>query len=223
MQDLDHTVLELIYERMINSYETTHMGKLFNVGDKVVLKHAQLKTPDRLYKNHKPGDLFEVLGRTPGTSSARRFYIKSLDTNEIYSAHGYHIQSANKPLEPPVLRVSKKLTGSITCANCKKEFDLKLPGKFHRDHCPHCLCSVHIDSKPGDRAVWCGEGIQGDPNFRHSILRPIAKSDSNNPLYFLYECEKCKKQKVNVAAFDDNSTQIQGLPVREFKIKKYKI
>ncbi|WP_263422222.1 RNHCP domain-containing protein [Vibrio sp. B1FIG11] len=28
-------------------------------------------------------------------------------------------------------------------------------GGQHRNHCPHCLCSVHMDIKAGDRRSSC--------------------------------------------------------------------
>ena len=35
------------------------------------------------------------------------------------------------------------------CENCGKKVE-KL-GYTSRDHCPHCLCSKHVDCFPGDR------------------------------------------------------------------------
>jgi DNA-directed RNA polymerase subunit RPC12/RpoP len=222
MKSNDQQLLEEAYNLILEASDP-HMGKLFKVGDTVMLKHASLTTPTRIYKDHKPGDLFEVIGRTLGTSPMRRFQVKSKNTGEIYSIHSYNIQQADKPLANPILRVPKKLTGDIICSNCKKQFSLNLPGKSHRDHCPHCLCSVHIDSKPGDRSVWCGKGEPGTKEFIYSVLIPIARSAENSPSYILYQCEKCGKQKVNIQASDDNFNELQKLPVREFKAKGYKI
>lgn len=214
------TFNELV-NHILNEAFDPHMGKLFKVGDIVQLKHAQLTNPTRLFRTHKPGDKFEVIGRKEGASPMRPFYIKSVDTGETYSTVGYHIQSINKPLKK-VCRVPKRLKGTISCSNCSREFNLEMQGKTHRDHCPHCLCSVHIDSKPGNREVWCGEGTPCTSNFIHATLRPIGKS-STQPIYILYRCEKCGKLKTNVSAYDDNIDLINALPIKDFKIKGYKI
>ena len=39
------------------------------------------------------------------------------------------------------------------CKNCGRKVE-KL-GYTSRDHCPYCLCSIHIDNNPGDRANDC--------------------------------------------------------------------
>ena len=39
---------------------------------------------------------------------------------------------------------------AFTCINCGKE--VSPLGYTTRDHCPHCLYSIHIDIMPGDRA-----------------------------------------------------------------------
>lgn len=61
-------------------------------------------------------------------------------------------------------------------------------GSEHRNHCPNCLSSLHVDIEPGDRAADCG-GIMdpiavwvrkkrrvGDspplPHMRRSVLKP---------------------------------------------------
>jgi hypothetical protein len=196
MKNTDQILLEEAYEKIIENYDS-HMGKLFKLGDIVMLKHAALTKLTPIYKNHSPGDLFEVIGRDSGTSPMRRFKVKSLESGNIYGVHSYNIQHSNKPLEEPVIRVPKLMKGNV--------------------------CSVHIDSKPGDRSVWCGKGEKGSKDFIHSILRPIAKSSNSSEAYILYQCETCGKQKVNVQALDDNVEELKKLPVREFKTKKYTI
>ena len=49
-------------------------------------------------------------------------------------------------------RFTKNDSGFL-CANCGKEvLPLK---KTSRNHCPFCLCSLHLDINPGDRANEC--------------------------------------------------------------------
>jgi len=63
-----------------------------------------------------------------------------------------------------------------------------------RDHCPNCLCSLHVDINPGDRACSC-----------LGILRPIqVEKGKKDILKIIYRCDKCGEIKRNKAALDDN-------------------
>jgi DNA-directed RNA polymerase subunit RPC12/RpoP len=86
-------------------------------------------------------------------------------------------------------RFSKNDNGFI-CANCKKEV---LPlGYTSRNHCPFCLCSLHVDINPGDRANEC-----------RGILRPCgAEPDSKRGFIILHKCEKCGAVVRNKAAHE---------------------
>jgi DNA-directed RNA polymerase subunit RPC12/RpoP len=79
----------------------------------------------------------------------------------------------------------------FVCAVCG--FSVEKLGKTARDHCPHCLCSLHLDINPGDRAALCG-----------GILRPVGIVTSKKGLQIEYECEKCGTKKRNISAFDDD-------------------
>ena len=90
---------------------------------------------------------------------------------------------------------------SFICENCGKEV-----GKLSytsRDHCPHCLCSKHVDVLPGDRAEDC-----------KGILRPIQVEINNKKGYVIvYKCDKCGAIRKNKAANDDNEDLIIKLTV----------
>lgn len=78
----------------------------------------------------------------------------------------------------------------FTCVNCGLEV---LPlGKTSRNHCPRCLCSLHVDMNPGDRANPC-----------RGILRPIAaEPDPKKGFILIQRCEKCGEIRRNKAAAD---------------------
>lgn len=40
----------------------------------------------------------------------------------------------------------------FTCAKCGAQ----VTGDGYTNHCPQCLCSLHVDINPGDRAADCG-------------------------------------------------------------------
>ena len=63
-----------------------------------------------------------------------------------------------------------------------------------RDHCPNCLCSLHLDLNPGDRLCPC-----------HGILKPIdIEKGKKDSLKIIYKCSKCGEIKKNKVAIDDN-------------------
>ena len=86
-------------------------------------------------------------------------------------------------------RFSKNDNGFI-CENCKREV---LPlGYTSRNHCPFCLCSLHVDINPGDRANPC-----------RGILRPIsAEPDPKKGYIILHKCSKCGEIHRNKAAHE---------------------
>ncbi|MBQ4150818.1 MAG: RNHCP domain-containing protein [Clostridia bacterium] len=86
-------------------------------------------------------------------------------------------------------RFTKNDSGFI-CRNCGKEV---LPlGSSSRNHCPFCLCSIHIDINPGDRANDC-----------LGIMDPIKVEINPKKGYvILHRCRKCGEIKRNRAAND---------------------
>ena len=75
------------------------------------------------------------------------------------------------------------------CRNCGME--VKPLGVTSRDHCPKCLCSIHIDINPGDRANDC-----------LGLLRPVqVLPDPKKGYIIVYRCEKCGGTVRNKAAY----------------------
>ena len=86
-------------------------------------------------------------------------------------------------------RFTKNDSGFI-CKNCGKEV---LPlGYTSRNHCPFCLCSLHVDVNPGDRANPC-----------KGRMEPIgAVTDPRKGFIILHRCEKCGEIHRNKAAHE---------------------
>ncbi|MDP9295571.1 MAG: RNHCP domain-containing protein, partial [Actinomycetota bacterium] len=57
----------------------------------------------------------------------------------------------------------RRSSGSFTCGRCGLSVPMHAPGSAHRNHCPNCLWSRHLDDDPGDRDADCG-----------SLMEPIA-------------------------------------------------
>ena len=64
------------------------------------------------------------------------------------------------------------------CLNCGSKVS-KL-NYSARDHCNHCLYSVHVDVNPGDRANTC-----------KGTLVPIGIEKFKNTYKIIYKCDKC--------------------------------
>ena len=88
-------------------------------------------------------------------------------------------------------RFSKNDNGFI-CVNCKRAV---LPlGYTSRNHCPFCLCSLHVDINPGDRANDC-----------RGTLRPIsALPDAKRGYIIIHKCDRCGEVVRNKAAHEAN-------------------
>lgn len=84
---------------------------------------------------------------------------------------------------------------AFTCINCGKEVGPL--GYTTRDHCPHCLYSIHIDIMPGDRANQC-----------KGILKPIGIEKFKDTYKIVYRCEKCHEEHKNIMATDDSLDEI---------------
>lgn len=96
-----------------------------------------------------------------------------------------------------------KNDNEFVCINCGKKVE-KL-GYTSRDHCNHCLYSVHVDVMPGDRLNDC-----------KGILEPInVIQTSKKGKMIIYRCKKCNKELRNIVASDDDENVIYDI------IKKY--
>ena len=102
-----------------------------------------------------------------------------------------------------------KNDNGFECINCGKTVE---PLKYtSRDHCPYCLCSLHVDIMPGDRANEC----QG-------VLVPIDLEYTQNKGYVIvYKCEKCGQKHKNKVAADDYKTVIQKVANKTYNHKNY--
>lgn len=89
-----------------------------------------------------------------------------------------------------------KNDNEFICINCKEKVE-KL-NYTSRDHCNHCLYSVHVDIFPGDRLNDC-----------KGILKPInVVVDSKKGKQIVYRCTKCSEEIKNIVAADDNQDEI---------------
>ena len=86
-------------------------------------------------------------------------------------------------------RFAKNDSGFL-CQNCGAE--VHPLGSSSRNHCPFCLCSIHIDIMPGDRQNTC-----------LGIMDPVkVELNPKKGYVIVHRCRKCGEIKRNRAAHD---------------------
>jgi DNA-directed RNA polymerase subunit RPC12/RpoP len=82
---------------------------------------------------------------------------------------------------------------AFECVQCGAEIP-PLDNGSYRNHCPHCLYSLHVDINPGDRASDCG-----------GLLEPVGVDyNSKKGWVILHQCQRCGEVRRNKAALDDS-------------------
>jgi hypothetical protein len=85
-----------------------------------------------------------------------------------------------------------------------------IAGGRHRNHCPMCLHSRHVDGdKPGDRASACGGlmapvGVFVRPKGEHVVV---------------HRCQSCGLERHNRIAADDDFDLVLALPALAPRLK----
>ena len=93
---------------------------------------------------------------------------------------------------------------AFRCVHCKQFIGAPISGGRHRNHCPNCLWSRHVDERvPGDRRSDC-----------HSAMEPMGKTvRRNGEQVLLHRCRGCGKDDPNRIAADDNPLLMMRLPL----------
>jgi hypothetical protein len=100
-------------------------------------------------------------------------------------------------------RGDRRRTTSFRCGNCRLDVPTDAVGTEHRNHCPNCLWSRHVDRSPGDRAAGCG-----------SLMEPIAITVRGAGEWVLvHRCNGCDEVHLNRSAGDDNALALLRLAV----------
>ena len=95
-------------------------------------------------------------------------------------------------------------TRSFPCKSCGYPITPEGAGTRHRNHCPKCLCSLHLDTLPGDRAADCG-----------GIMDPIAVWVRNGGEWaIIHRCRTCGALSSNRVAADDNPAKLLSLAAK---------
>lgn len=90
------------------------------------------------------------------------------------------------------------------CKVCGREVVPHGAGSEHRNHCPNCLSSLHVDIEPGDRAADCG-----------GIMEPIAVwVRKNGEWAIIHRCKRCGALSSNRIAADDNPMKLMSIAMK---------
>ena len=127
--------------------------------------------------------------------------------NDYETFEKFSRKSKRKP-ERPRTRLTRpprtEQDQAFKCVHCKQFIGAPATGGRHRNHCPNCLWSRHVDhSHPGDRRSDC-----------HAAMEPIGKIvRRNGEQVLMHRCRACGKDDPNRIAADDSPLLLMRLPL----------
>ncbi|GAA3687628.1 RNHCP domain-containing protein [Nonomuraea antimicrobica] len=94
---------------------------------------------------------------------------------------------------------------AFRCVGCRLDVPMSAPGTAHRNHCPHCLTSLHLDHRvPGDRRAGC--------RGRMAALSVTVRPDGE--WLIIHCCQSCGGLSANRIAGDDNALALLRIAMR---------
>jgi ribosome biogenesis GTPase len=110
-------------------------------------------------------------------------------------------------MEVPVIKPTNAAPDGpegFVCAHCGQPVAPDAAGTAHRNHCPRCLWSRHLDLRPGDRRSAC-----------RGMMEPVAVWLRHGGEWALiHRCNECGVLRSNRIAGDDNELSLIWLAVR---------
>ena len=93
---------------------------------------------------------------------------------------------------------------TFICKVCGRTVVPENAGSDHRNHCPNCLASLHLDIEPGDRESDCG-----------GIMEPIAVWVRRGGEWaIIHRCRRCGALSSNRVAADDNPMKLMSIAMK---------
>lgn len=90
------------------------------------------------------------------------------------------------------------------CKACGREVIPDNAGSAHRNHCPNCLTSLHLDIEPGDREADCG-----------GYMDPVAVwVRKGGEWAIIHRCRRCGQMSSNRIAADDNPIKLMSIALK---------
>ncbi len=143
---------------------------------------------------HEPGcALRQAVERGDVTPERYESYRRMLDIPA--TGHKHAANAERTPAETPE---------EFRCARCGWRISATAAGTRHRNHCPQCLWSVHVDNRPGDRVAAC-----------RAAMEPIAVwVQPDGEWALVHRCSDCGAVRTNRIAGDDNPAALMSLAAR---------
>ena len=92
----------------------------------------------------------------------------------------------------------------FVCVKCGATAATSGAGSAHRNHCPRCLHSVHLDKVPGDRLAMCG-----------GMMEPVSVWVRKSGEWALvHRCRECGAMSSNRIAADDNEMLLLSIAAK---------
>lgn len=97
------------------------------------------------------------------------------------------------------------------CKACGALVEPEGAGTRHRNHCPKCLSSVHLDDEPGDRSAECG-----------GVMEPVSVwVRKGGEWALIHRCRLCGTLGSNRVAADDNPLLLMSIAVRPLSMPPF--
>ena len=104
----------------------------------------------------------------------------------------------------PMSRKSRPDVKQFTCIHCRSQVPTQSYGTRHRNHCPQCLWSRHVDEETGDRRSPCTQP-----------MKPISIAIRDDGEWSLiHRCTGCGTLRTNRIAGDDHELSLLSLALR---------
>ncbi|SDK89443.1 RNHCP domain-containing protein [Glycomyces sambucus] len=114
-------------------------------------------------------------------------------------------QDQRRQRHKDVLHDQGRRANDFRCVGCRLDVSVDAPGTAHRNHCPQCLASLHVDRRiPGDRASEC--------RGRMEALAVFTRPDGE--WMIVHQCLSCDELSSNRIAGDDNALALVRLALR---------
>ena len=97
------------------------------------------------------------------------------------------------------------------CRKCGRLVVSAGAGSSHRNHCPNCLTSLHLDVEPGDRAADCG-----------GLMEPVAVwVRKGGEWAMIHRCGRCGALHSNRVAADDNPMKLMSIAMKPLSLPPF--
>ncbi|HLI52385.1 MAG TPA: RNHCP domain-containing protein [Thermomicrobiaceae bacterium] len=131
-------------------------------------------------------------------------YSDSRHGEERIKRRGRGSDHVRRPSRTELRAARRPETESFRCVHCKTIVGPTISGGRHRNHCPLCLYSRHVDGpKPGDRASECRAAMEPIGTFYRSSGEQV----------LVHHCRGCGFTRWTRVAADDNTVLLEELPV----------